>query len=134
MGDREQLLNGDLVTITKDRAIENADHYDQTKYTNDMIITKMNQNIETISNKIEEWSMKGRYDMTVDMPLDDATAIYTLDNREIPIIDELFKVFINKGFKITPLGPSLNTKICGSKSERYKFKISWKAEEDTKNG
>ena len=92
MEDRKQLLNGDLVTITKDRAIENADHYDQTKYTNDMIITKMNQNIETISNKIEEWSMKGRYDMTVDMPLDDATAIYTLDNHEIPIIDELFKV------------------------------------------
>ena len=134
MGDREQLLNGDLLTITKDHAIENADNYDHIKYANDMIITKMNQNIETINGKIEEWSMKGRYDMTVGMPLDDATAIYTLENREIPIIDELFKVFTNKGFKITPLGPSLNTKLCGSKSERYKFKISWKPEEDAKNG
>jgi hypothetical protein len=94
----------------------------------------MNRNIEAINDRIEEYSMKGRYDMTVDMPLDDATAIYTLENCEIPIIDELFKVFRNKGFEITPLGPSVNTKICGSKSERYKFKISWKPKEDAKNG
>ena len=134
MGDREQILNEDLLTITKDRAIENATNCDQTKYINHKIITKMNRNIEAINDRIEEYSMKGRYDMTVDMPLDDATAIYTLENREIPIIDELFKVFKNKGFKITPLGPSLNTKIGGSKSERYKFKISWKPKEDAKNG
>lgn len=134
MGDREQLLNGDLVTITKDRAIENATHCDQTEYINNRIITKMNRTIERINDKIEEFSMKGRYDMTVDMPLEDATAIYTLENREIPIIDELFKVFTNKGFKITPLGPSVNTKIYGSKSNRYKFEISWKPEEDAKNG
>ena len=133
MGNREQLLNGDLLTITKDRAIENADNYDHTKYTNNMIITKMNQNIETINNRIEECSMKGRYDMTVDMPLEDATAIYTLANREIPIIDELFKAFTNKGFKITPLGPSVNTKIYGSKSNRYKFKISWYKQEAEDN-
>lgn len=134
MGDREQLLNGDLLTITKDRAIENATHCDQTEYINNRIITKMNRTIERINDKIEEFSMKGRYDMTVDMPLDDATAIYTLENREIPIIDELFKVLRNKGFKITPLGPSVNTKIYGSKSNRYKFEISWKPEEDAKNG
>lgn len=134
MGDREQLLNGDLVTITRDRAIENATHCDQTKYTNDRIIKKMNHSIEQINDKIEEFSMKGRYDMTVDMPLEDATAIYTLENREIPIIDELFKVFRNKGFEVTPLGPSINTKIYGSKSERYKFEISWEAKEDVKNG
>jgi len=134
MENREQILNEDLLTITKDCAIENAANYDQPKYINCKIITKMNRNIQVINDKIEEYSMRGRYDLTVDMSIDDATAIYTLENREIPIIDELFKVFKNKGFEITPLGPSVNTKIYGGKSERYKFKISWKPEEDAKNG
>ena len=130
MEEHESLLNGDLVTITKDRAIENAKHCTPIKYKNNQIIDKMNQNIEAISNKIEEFSMQGRYDMTVDMPLNDATAVYTLEDREIPIIDDFFKVFTNKGFEITRIGPSVNTKIRGSSINRYKFKISWEPKKD----
>ena len=127
----DPILNSDFARIDKKQAAEKAQFYNSERDRNDRAINKMNRHISVISSQIESYASIGRYELIVDIPKEDSQLVYTSGGHDIPLIDELMDVFVNKGFTVNRIGLTCSEEYSLSARERdvFRFMITWNPEE-----
>ena len=129
----DPILNSDFAKIDRNRATEKAQLYNSEKDRNERAINKMNRHISVISSQIESYASIGRYELIVDIPKEDSELVYTSGGHDIPLINELMEVFINKGFTVNRIGLTCSElqPLGHRELDVFRFMITWNPKEAT---